>query len=374
MNKKLLFCIKNKNNNNNNNNFKNKIDIKLSTQNNAKIILNSKNKISLNKAFLLTINRKSYPILNNYNNKNSKVIESIASKESKLSKIDLKKINNNTIIGIKIVNSNPYFTHQLTSKEKTIINSRSLIVLNYIKKVCNNFPNKINCELAIGLNDSHDNINEGLMVFSKKINSNCILIPDIYSINNYAGKINKSDNITSKINESLFIGATTGNNNPENNSRLKLCNFSLNNKNIKGYINNICQISEEGIAKTYPKYKNFMRKSMSIEDQIKYKYLINIDGNTCAWDRLPWVLNTKSICLKQKSNNKCWYYDLLENNKHYIEFNEPNDIISIMNNLSHDKYNYIIKNANIFVNEYLREQSHMLYMGYLLYNLSLTKK
>ena len=60
----------------------------------------------------------------------------------------------------------------------------------------------------------------------------------------------------------------------------------------------------------------------------------------------------------------------MENNKHYIEFNEPNDINTIINKLSPEKCNDIIKNANAFVNEYLRENSHMLYMSNLLYNLS----
>ena len=296
-----------------------------------------------------------------------KIIENLASKEAMLSKMDLTKINNNSIIGITIINSIPYFS----GNQK--FQGRGQSVLNFIKNVCSNFPKKINCKLAIGLGDAHDNLKEGIMVFSKNKESNCILIPDLYSMNNYGGKISKRDNVPflRKRNEGLFIGSTTGNGNPEKNSRLRLCDFSLNNKKIKAYINNICQISEDKIAKTYPKYKNFLHKNLSIEEQVQYKYLINVDGNTCAWDRLVWILNTNSICLKQKSNNKCWYYDLLENNKHYIEFNEPDELINIINNLNEQKCNDIIKNANAFVNEYLREKAHMLYMGNLLYNISL---
>ena len=197
-------------------------------------------------------------------------------------------------------------------------------------------------------------------------------------MNNYGGKTNKRDNIPfqKKINASLFIGATTGSGNPEKNDRLKLCNFYINNKNIKAYINVLCQIPEEKIAKTYPKYKSFLHTSLSIETQIKNKFLINIDGNTCAWDRLPWILNSNSICLKKKSNNKCWYYDLLENNKHYVEFEEPKNIIEIMNNLNSNQVKCIniIKNANLFVDEYLNESALMLYMGNLLYNISLNNK
>jgi hypothetical protein len=332
------------------------------------------NNLSINKrstnTLLTFLNNKPKVLTSFMNETTMQMIEKIAKKEASLSKIDLSKIDNNWVIGITITNSIPYFSNELASKRP-----RARTVLNYIKTVCHNYPEKINCKLAIAIGDHADNCKEGLMVFSKNKASNCILIPDLYSMGNYSGKINKKDNIpfSKKINESLFIGSTTGNINPENNPRLKLCNFSLNNNNIKGYINNICQIPEEKIAKTYPKYKNFIHGALSIEDQIKYKYLINVDGNTCAWDRLVWILNTNSICLKQKSDNKCWYYDLLENNKHFIEYNEPNEINAIMNKLSQEKCDDIIKNANFFVNEYLREKSHSLYMGHLLYNLSLAK-
>jgi len=374
MNNKLLFCINNINNvkkNNTNTILINK------PRTNTILINKSSNKISIktsnkrNTNTLLTyINNKPKLFPSLMNEATIKKIEKIAKKEANLSNIDLSKIDNEKVIGITIINSIPYISNELSNKK-----SRALDVLNYIKKVCNNFEKKINCKLAIALDDHVNYCKEGLMVFSKNKASNCILIPDLYSMRNYGGKINKKDNIpfSRKINESLFIGSTTGNLSPENNSRLKLCNFSLSNNNIKGYINNICQIPEKKIAKIYPKYKNFLHEELSIENQIKYKYLINIDGNTCAWDRLVWILNTNSICLKQKSDNKCWYYDLLENNKHYIEFNEPNEINKIINKLSPDKCNDIIKNANLFVNEYLRESSHSLYMGHLLYNLSLKK-
>ena len=381
MNNKLLFSISNSRKINNN-----KIVLfNKNIKNNNKIFINqskynsiSSNSINIkynktNRYFFLKMrdNAKSINLVNN--EKSMKIIENIALRESKLSKLDLSKVDNNMIIGITIINSIPYFSHEVSNSKNNInVHHRGRSVLNFIKKVCSISPKKINCKLAIGLHDAHDDMKEGLMVFSKKKDSKCILIPDLYSMNNYGGKINNKDNIPflKKKNESLFIGSTTGNNNPENNSRLKLCDFSLNNKKIKAYINNICQISEEKIAITYPKYKNFLHKNLSINDQVQYKYLINVDGNTCAWDRLVWILNTNSICLKQKSDNKCWYYDLMENNKHYIEFNEPNDINTIINKLSPEKCNDIIKNANAFVNEYLRENSHMLYMSNLLYNLS----
>jgi hypothetical protein len=389
MNNKLLLSIINKDKNKNKNIsgisinkpaikkptsiiFINKTGIKNITP----TIINYKK--SLNKNILLKMIQPPTLILKpktTLSKQTSKIIETIALKESTLSKINLKQIDNNFIIGITIVNNIPCFSNKLLNLKNK---SRADGVLNFIKKVCNIFPKKINCKIAIGLGDSHDCHKEGIMVFSKNKDSKCILIPDLYSMNNYGGKISKRDNIpfSKKINESLFIGATTGSNNPEKNDRLKLCNYALNNKNIKAYINTLCQIPEVKIAKTYPKYKSFLHSSLSIETQIKNKYLINIDGNTCAWDRLPWILNSNSICFKKKSNNKCWYYDLLENNKHYVEFEEPNNITEIMNNLNSNQNRCIniIKNANLFVDEYLNEDALMLYMGNLLYNISLNNK
>ena len=45
-------------------------------------------------------------------------------------------------------------------------------------------------------------------------------------------------------------------------------------------------------------------------EQLKYKYILNINGNTNCWNRLLWAMNSNSLCLflRPKREDMCWYY------------------------------------------------------------------
>lgn len=53
-------------------------------------------------------------------------------------------------------------------------------------------------------------------------------------------------------------------------------------------------------------------------DHLKYKYLIDVDGNACTFERLFWLLLSNSVTFKQNSSNIQWYYEGLEPYRHYI--------------------------------------------------------
>ena len=42
-------------------------------------------------------------------------------------------------------------------------------------------------------------------------------------------------------------------------------------------------------------------KLSSITDHVKFKYLISLDGWTAAWMRVPWILSTNSLLIKQET-------------------------------------------------------------------------
>ena len=128
---------------------------------------------------------------------------------------------------------------------------------------------------------------------------------------------------------------------------------------------------ESAIAAVFPTYKNFIHSKISVANQLENKFIITIDGNTAAWDRLVWILNSNSVCLKKKSDHHCWYYDFLENGKHYIEFDEFDQIEKIMDTITTEQCLEIIKNANAFVKEFLTYDKHLAYMGHLLYYCSI---
>lgn len=54
------------------------------------------------------------------------------------------------------------------------------------------------------------------------------------------------------------------------------------------------------------------------DSHMKYKYLLSLDGNGAAWLRLPWILYSNSLLLKQDSENVQWFYGGLKKNVHFL--------------------------------------------------------
>jgi hypothetical protein len=44
-------------------------------------------------------------------------------------------------------------------------------------------------------------------------------------------------------------------------------------------------------------------------DMVGYKYILDIDGNSCTWDATAWKLNSGSVILKTESRWRQWFYD-----------------------------------------------------------------
>jgi hypothetical protein len=51
---------------------------------------------------------------------------------------------------------------------------------------------------------------------------------------------------------------------------------------------------------------------------LKYKYILDIDGNASTWDATAWKLNSGSVIFKAKSPWRQWFYDEYLPWIHYI--------------------------------------------------------
>lgn len=75
----------------------------------------------------------------------------------------------------------------------------------------------------------------------------------------------------------------------------------------------------------------FPEKTMreSEANHIPYKYLISIDGNSCTGTRIPWIMYSNSVLVKQTSNKIEWFYSALKPYVNYVPVNaELTDIFS----------------------------------------------
>lgn len=275
-----------------------------------------------------------------------------------------KKINCDSPNVIKYTIHNETLTTNIIGKN----NVRHNTILQFVKNTCKD--SNLNISFYICLDD-HTIENIPILTFSSKLSSN-ILMPDLYAILKYQNKLSKDDILyENKDKKALFIGCTTGNLDAKLNNRLKICNKYRKNEVIHCYIHKICQMSYESVHDAYPYYNDFLSPTKQFNEMCKYKYIISVEGNSAAWDRIPMFLNSNSILLIQNSDHKCWYYDFLIPNVHYIPFDDDTDLEKIVS--SDEDRRHIIKNANQFVTDYLTYDKHLLYMKTLLETMNTIK-
>jgi hypothetical protein len=252
----------------------------------------------------------------------------------------------------------------------------------------NIFPNvNTECDLSgfypIELHDSYSYLNnnkcyDNVLTFSKvKKDKYPVLIPDPFQIGNYGGRLGLNDPVKweNKTDKIGFFGVTTGNKEPLKNERLKICKWSLSNRDISDlYITKIAQIEPKKVYDAYPEFKQMYCSPKSQEDQYNYRFLLSADGNTASYDRLCWIMKSRSHLFKYNSDDVLWYYSLIQENTHFT---------GVTTDTMREKYNFfvnnpqqsqfIISNANRFIKTYITPINVMLYTTYLFENFAENK-
>ena len=225
---------------------------------------------------------------------------------------------------------------------KKIVNVRSKLIAAYFKDACNKYPgvmDGIDLIIPVCFSDTSDDPLQEIpcLVFSKTAFSNNILIP---SPNNFIGhweveRVNIADSpLERKQNKICFVGSLTGTMvNPQDNMRLKVMSKLSKQDDHFARLLRPPQVPDEdwqNQLETIKKYFPDIDESkilnehvkIDIEEQLKYKYQICVDGHSCAWARLPWQMSSNSVPLKirnSRHNWMEWFYPLLKPNKHFLE-------------------------------------------------------
>lgn len=122
----------------------------------------------------------------------------------------------------------------------------------------------------------------------------------------------------------------------------------------------------------YKKYKYLVGNFVSTEDQLKYRYIFNIEGNAQAY-RYPNEFKKGSLILNVESDYHMWFEQLLINNKHIINIKKDysnlyEQLIYLNNN---EKIAYkIAKNGTKFSKRYINKKMIATYWFYYMYNIN----
>lgn len=212
-------------------------------------------------------------------------------------------------------------------------------------------------------------------VFAKKADvASLILIPDIKAMVGY-GRLRSQIPLANdkfpwdkKVGRSFWRGSTTGGYSTlstwEHLARAKLVLLSLNHPDkIDARFTGVVQCDRE--VPLLMKAKGMLSKSVAKADHVKYKYLVDVDGNSCSYERYFWLLLSNSLVLKQVTPNIQWYYGALEPYKHYVPLKE--DLSDLLEKIEwakeHDlEARLIAEEATHFIENNLQPEDTALYL------------
>lgn len=229
----------------------------------------------------------------------------------------------------------------------------------------------LSCDITgwfnIQLHDSYTYLNDGIdytnvLTFSKhKEDAGPVLLPDPFQMQGYSGMLSSLVDKLSweeKVDKMVFAGTTTGDRRPLHNERVRACLWSAKNRSISDfYITNVAQMHladlRRDLAGANADADAILRPPMSAEDQFRYKFNVNIRGNTCCWSRVPMIMASNSLMLNLYHSDVTWYYPLLHQDTHYVGCG-MHDLHSkftyCLNNP--DWCKFIVKSANRFVSQF----------------------
>lgn len=132
---------------------------------------------------------------------------------------------------------------------------------------------------------------------------------------------------------------------------------------IEKWIDNpMCDIKDTAKDSINP--PQWQSKPISIKQQLRYKYIMAIEGNDVA-SNLKWIMSSQSIAVMPRPKYETWFMEgCLIPNYHYIEIKEDfSDLIEKVNYYEQhpEQAKAIIKNANEYVKPFKDKKREKLF-------------
>lgn len=274
-------------------------------------------------------------------------------------KVEKNKINFNKWL---IVGDKKNLINHKNTKNYHLYNNYISYILNLLNEL------NLNNEILFLIGDYNLN-NQNLPIISKtrKSNSNNI----IFNFNKfrhmnlvYYLQNNKDIKFNQKKNIICWRGSTTGNRNNFANRFILVENY-YNHKNMNiGFSSNSIINNNEKVGITQNIYNyieklKYIKPAMKINEILKYKFLISVEGNDVA-SGLKWMLYSNSVVLMARPRNFSWIMeDKLIPNHHFIllkdDYSDLNEKYEwCLKNL--DKCEDISKNATKYIEQFLDKE------------------
>ena len=188
-----------------------------------------------------------------------------------------------------------------------------------------------------------------LNILKDRINNNGVLIRSLNFNRHWEEYYNKPNDISfvDKTNKIVWRGTTTGSEDRKGNRFDLIKKWFNKNENVDVAFSDTCQGKDN--------YKKYVKDSKSIEELLKYKYILSIEGNDKD-SGINWKMNSNSLVLMPKPTITSWMMETkLIPDKHYVllkdDYSDLEEKYNWCNN-NQQKCLEIIKNANTFMDQF----------------------
>lgn len=207
--------------------------------------------------------------------------------------------------------------------------------------------------------DKYDTTNT--LVWSKyREDEHVILMPDIYHLIDFCGKLKTADLITyeNKKDKMCFFGSSTGSTDLRKNERVIGCTWGSSHADVADFfITRKVQMDENTIIPG-----RIMCPPVAQSKILDYKFCCNIEGNTNCWDRVPVIMASNSLLFQMPSEFMSFYEPLIHtgivNINHYDQL--PEQMMYYVQNTREAQR--MIMDANEFARTYLQAEVAQHYM------------
>ena len=246
--------------------------------------------------------------------------------------------------------------------------------------------NRLSIHATIGLDVADFVIERPFPVFSfqKPEGQNNLLLPDVDFFGHFwypwplvdsgSGKTIPDPPFEQKLTSAIFAGASTGRGGllsvddimEATIPRLHYAKVLDGNRRI---IFKICRAVQcDSSAQQMLEQESYFAPPIGLEEQLRHKFLISIDGNGATCSRLVIALKSNSVLVKFKSPHRLYYFDGLVEGRDYLSISDERDLETIVAEEERrpGTYRQIAQNGKTFCATYLTAEAGHRYVAKLL--------
>lgn len=255
-----------------------------------------------------------------------------------------------------------------------ILTDRAEVYRAFLAAVAAAHPLRLPVTIALEVGDQPLNGDFPFFSFQKIEGDPSILLPDV---NLLEGEFYESDGFcddipfAAKSDKAVFVGSTSGSQNTletiaaKRNQRIEAALFFKDHVSVDFWLPVVVQSDEAATAAI--RALGLGDRIISWPEQFTYKFMLSLDGNGAACQRIAVALKSNAAVLKYRSRSVLHYFHGLVADTHYIPIDDDEEVLRLVaDRAAYGRYEEVAAAGRDFFERYLNRRATIDYTAMLL--------